>query len=201
MAPESIQVRNVTRQDWPVIETLMGPQGVGGGCWCQWGIVPHGGKQWQARQGKPNRRAFRREIESGEVFGSLAMAGESCVGWCRYGPWNQFPRLANSPSLNRDPPEGTWSIVCFYIPARWRGRGVGTALLDHAVDWLKGRDEVKLIEAYPVPEHSFDGKRVPAAFAWTGIVPMFERLGFEPCSKTGVKRQVYRLGLASEPGG
>ncbi|MDX1569626.1 MAG: GNAT family N-acetyltransferase [Xanthomonadales bacterium] len=191
---DAIKVRCSTADDWAVIETLMGPQGVGGGCWCQWGIVPHGGKQWRSCQGEPNRRAFRREIEAGEVFGSLAFAGGECVGWCRYGPWSQFPRLANSPSLNRNPPPGTWSIVCFYIPARWRKRGVGSALLGHAVGRMKGREEVAMIEAYPVPANSFSGSKVPAAFAWTGIVPMFERLGFRPCSKTGVKRQVYRLG-------
>lgn len=172
----------------------MGPKGVGGGCWCQWPIVPRGGKLWRECQGERNKRAFRKEIEAGHVHGSLAFDGETCVGWCRYGPTADFPRLANSPSLNTDPPPGIWSIVCFYIPARHRGHGVASALLDHAIERMRSRG-VRLIEAYPVPEKSFEGRPVPPAFAWTGVVPMFRRSGFRVHKRPKVKRRVYRLAL------
>lgn len=189
-----IRYRKLRRDDWPALYGLMGPKGVGGGCWCQWGIVPRGGKLWRECHGERNKRAFRREIEAGTVHGSLAYEGDECVGWCRYGPWESFPRLGNSPSLNTDPPEGTWSIVCFYIPAKQRGRGIGSALLDHALETMRAQG-IKLVEAYPVPDRSFEGKPVPAAFAWTGVTGMFTPRGFREHVRTGVKRKVYRLAL------
>jgi len=186
--------RSVTMSDWPVLETLMGPKGVGGGCWCQWAVVPRGGKLWRECQGTGNRNAFRRQIQSGEAHGSLAFHGEECVGWCRYGPTESFPRLANSPSLNGDPPAGTWSVVCFYIPARWRGRGVATALLRHALDEMLGKG-VALVEAYPVPDSTRSGAAQPAAFAWMGVASLFTRRGFRPLSRAGVARKIYRLAM------
>jgi hypothetical protein len=36
-----------------------------------------------------------------------------------------------------------------------------------------------VIEAYPVRSAAF-GKAIPAAFAWTGTLSMFEATGFEP---------------------
>lgn len=187
-------VRAATRDDWPVLLELMGKEGVGGGCWCQWPVVPRGGKLWRSCQGEPNKRAFRDQFRAGSVHGSLAFEDGKPVGWCRYGPTADFPRLANSPSLNTSPPPGTWSIVCFYIPARQRGRGIASALLDHALDSMRSRD-VELVEAYPVPEKSFEGRPVPPAFAWTGVVPMFRRAGFRVHARPGIKRRVYRLVL------
>lgn len=195
------RTRKLRRADWPVLDRLMGShggeRGVGGGCWCQWARVPHGGKQWEACQGEANRRAFRAEIENGQAHGSLAFHKEECVGWCRYGPVTDFPRLANSPSLNTWPPAGTWSVVCFYIPPTWRGKGVASVLLDHAIA-VMARRRVPLVEAYPVPRHGFAGKKVPAGFAWTGVPEMFRAVGFEPVRRRSeTRRRVYRLDLAA----
>lgn len=193
------RTRKLRKTDWPVLDALLGghgrERGVGGGCWCQWARVPHGGKAWEACQGEPNRRAFRAEIEAGKAYGSLAFRGEDCAGWCRYGPSTDFPRLANSPSLHTDPPPGTWSIVCFYIPPEWRRQGVASALLDHALAVMTRR-RVPLVEAYPVPKYAFATGRIPAGFAWTGVPEMFSAVGFRPLRQaTAGKRQIYRLAL------
>ncbi|MFW6198546.1 MAG: hypothetical protein ACOC5E_01855, partial [Acidobacteriota bacterium] len=74
------------RSDWEALLTLMGPEGVGGGCWCQWWRVERGGKTWEACKGAPAKRAFRSEVEAGTVHGSLAFSDDVPVGWCRYGP-------------------------------------------------------------------------------------------------------------------
>lgn len=187
-----IQLRALTPSDWPVLLALMGPRGVGGGCWCQWAVVPRGGKLWRECQGEANRRAFQGQIESGDARGSLAFAGEECVGWCRYGPTESFPRLANSPSLSTDPPAGTWSVVCFHVPSRWRGRGVAAELLDHALDEMR-KEGVELVEAYPIPDRTRSGEPQPAGFAWTGLKSMFVNRGFKRLRRTGVAREVYRL--------
>lgn len=170
----------------------MGPEGVGGGCWCQWWMVERGGRTWDACKGEPARRAFRAEIEAGTVHGSLAFVDGEPAGWCRYGPTREFPRLLNSRSLFRDPPAGAWSIVCFYVPARFRRHGVATALLEHALTMMRDRD-VPCIEAYPVPDRTAKGNPAPPAFAWTGVEAMFRAAGFRPHEKPAVKRKVWRL--------
>jgi GNAT superfamily N-acetyltransferase len=154
--------------------------------------VPRGGRLWRDCQGRKNGRAFKEEIEAGAAHGSLAFHNEECVGWCRYGPTASFPRLHNSPSLNSAPPRGTWSIVCFYVPAGWRGRGVATVLLRHALEVMKKRG-ARLIEAYPVPKHAFGSGKLPPAFAWTGVQEMFLDAGFRRHGHTRVKRQICRL--------
>lgn len=186
-----VRTREVERSDWPVIEALMGPGGVGGGCWCQWWRVERGGKTWEACKGDVARAAFREEIEAGTVHGSLAFVGDEPAGWCRYGPVSEFPRLCNSRSLYRDPPAGTWSIVCFYVPARHRRRGVATALLEHALEVIASHD-APCIEAYPVPDRTARGEPAPPAFAWTGVEAMFRAAGFRPAAETEGQRMVWR---------
>lgn len=187
-----LTTREVRPSDWPVLVELMGPKGVGGGCWCQWWRVERGGKTWDACKGDGAKEAFRREIEESTVYGSLALSGERPIGWCRYGPIEDFPRLRNSPSLYRDPPPGTWSIVCFYVPARSRTQGVATALLQHALEAMRRR-AVTCIEAYPVPDRTGAGAPVPPAFAWTGVEAMFRAAGFRVQQETSAARNVWRL--------
>lgn len=186
-----VTVREVERTDWPILLELMGPKGVGGGCWCQWWKVEKGGKTWEACKGEAAMEAFRSEIEAGTVQGSLAFSEEEPVGWCRYGPISEFPRLLNSRSLYRDPPEGTWSIVCFYVPARHRRQGVASALLAHALETIRQQDP-PCIEAYPVPDRTAKGDPAPPAFAWTGVEAMFRDAGFEQAASTMGKRMVWR---------
>ncbi|MFW6198667.1 MAG: GNAT family N-acetyltransferase, partial [Acidobacteriota bacterium] len=107
-------------------------------------------------------------------------------------PVDDFPRLLNSRSLYRDPPAGTWSIVCFYVPARHRRKGVAGALLEHALDTIQERG-VPCIEAYPVPDRTAKGDPVPPAFAWTGVEAMFRAAGFEAAAPTLGSRMVWRL--------
>lgn len=187
-----IRTRKLQKNDWPLLLELMGPKGVGGGCWCQWWRVEHGGKTWEACKGDTAKRAFRKEIEAGTVNGSLAFVDSECVGWCRYGPVTDFPRLMNSPSLHQEPPPGTWSVVCFYIPAWFRRHGVASALLRHAVGVMRERG-VPCIEGYPVSEHSRAGVSVPAGFAWTGVETMFRTAGFRVARQTGGQRKIWRL--------
>jgi ribosomal protein S18 acetylase RimI-like enzyme len=78
--------------------------------------------------------------------------------------------------LKREAPPGTWSIVCFYVPAAHRRSGVARALLDAATHraFELGATEV---EGFPVvPKKNPD--RVPAAFASSGVPPLFKAAGY-----------------------
>ncbi len=181
-----LRIRPLTRADWPQIERLFGPRGACGGCWCMhWRI--RGAKAWEAAKGDPNRRAFRRLVERGEVQGVLAFAGDEAVGWCAVGPKAGLEKLAASGVLRTETEREPWAVSCFYIPAAWRGRGVATALLRGAVALARQRG-APLVEGYPVPPRK---GLVPAAFAWTGVPALFERAGFQALPGRAGVRPIY----------
>jgi GNAT superfamily N-acetyltransferase len=142
-----------------------------------WWRVPQGGKLWDRVKGTKNRTAFQQLLENGAVHGVLAFSGDEPVGWCSFGPRRLHPRLERVRALRRDWPEGTWSILCFYIPSAWRRRGVARLLLKEATAqaFKLGAREV---EGYPVVASDATGL-IPAAFAWTGVPALFEAAGYK----------------------
>jgi GNAT superfamily N-acetyltransferase len=177
------------------------------------------GPAFSAGKGAGNRDAFRALVTSGHARGVLAWAPDdpgTAVGWCAVGPRDDYGRILRSRALQRSggveavegggprsarsgsdveagsPRAGAsvWSLNCFYIPASRRRQGVARALLDGAVQlaFASGATEV---EAYPVVPAT-PGKDVPATFAWTGPVGMFEAAGFRRVASSG-KRPVVAL--------
>jgi GNAT superfamily N-acetyltransferase len=189
VATDKIHIRPLTADDWPHIVQLFGANGACGGCWCMWPRVPRGGKSWHEAKGAKNRQRFRRLVQTGKVHAVLAFVGKDPVGWCSFGPRSTFPRLERVRALQRDSSDTTWSIVCFYIPSRWRGRGVATKLLEAATGeaFALGATE---IEGYPVVPKKLPEK-VPAAFAWTGVPALFVAQGYEELDRPGVSRPIY----------
>jgi GNAT superfamily N-acetyltransferase len=142
--------------------------------------VERGGELWERSKGDPNRRALRALVERGAVEAVIAYSGGEPAAWCSFGPRPSFARLARSRVLAREAPTGTWSVVCFYVPARWRRRGLGSRLLAAAADraFALGAREV---EGFPVEPRG--GGTMPAAFAWTGVPALFEAAGFRPIER------------------
>jgi GNAT superfamily N-acetyltransferase len=153
-----------------------------------WWRVPKGGKTWEEAKGRRNRDRMRRLVRAGAVHAVLAFSGDEPVGWCSVGPRETFPRLETVKALRRPVPEGTWSVVCFFIPARWRGKGVATRLLEAATK-LAFEHGARAVEGYPVVPR---GKTMPAAFAWTGVPALFERAGYGKLPGEGTTRPIYR---------
>jgi GNAT superfamily N-acetyltransferase len=170
-----MHIRPVTPEDWQHIETLFGPRGACGGCWCMSWRVPHHGKAWEAVKGEKNRASLQALTVAGNLHAVLAFDGEQPVGWCSFGPRATFPRLETVRALAHEWDAGTWSVVCFFIDRHWRKRGVGVALLEAATAraFELGAERV---EGYPaVPAKG----ELPAAFAWTGVPKLFEAAGYE----------------------
>lgn len=185
--------RRLTPDDWPVLERLFGPNGACGGCWCMSWRIPQGGKLWEQNKGEPNRRAFRRLVCAGKVHGCLAFAEDEPIGWCCVGPRADFPRLARVKALQTDWTEHTWSVTCFFIRTGWRKKGVARALLAEAVKLARDHG-AKELEGYPVRPFKGGpaGADLPAAFAWTGVAPLFVKLRFTDVTPPGHTRDIYR---------
>jgi GNAT superfamily N-acetyltransferase len=169
--------RPVTPDDAGVITQLFGANSVCRGCWCMHWRVEKGGKTWNASWGDPNRRAFLKLLKQGRVQGALALAEDKPVGWCNFGPREDFPRLKRSRVLSYKAAPETWSINCFFIAAGWRKRGIAGALLKAAMATAFERG-ARVLEAYPTPQQP--GQNLVAPFAWTGTRSLFAKAGFKP---------------------
>ena len=187
--PPELTVRLLTKTDWPVITRLFGARGACGGCWCMWWHVPRGGKYWEEVKGDKNRRSFMGMVKAGKIHGVLAFAGDEPVGWCQFGPRDSFARMAGARSLQRETGPDTWSVVCFYIAAGWRGQGVASGLLEAATRraFALGAAEV---EGFPKTP-SKAGERMPAAFAWTGVPALYRKAGFKKLRRAEGQPPIY----------
>ena len=98
------------------------------------------------------------------------------VGWISLGPRDAYARITHSKVIPKIDDRPVWSVVCFAVSARARGRGVARTLLEAGVAFARSRGAVAL-EAYPVAIEA--GEPIHAESAFTGTLPMFRRLGFE----------------------
>jgi GNAT superfamily N-acetyltransferase len=151
--------------------------------------VEKGGDAWQACKGEPNRRAFFKLLRQGRAQGALAFADDKPVGWCNFGPIEEFPRLRRSRVLGHEAAPRTWSINCFFVAPGWRRRGIAGGLLEAAVATAFERG-ARILEAYPTPQRP--DETLIAAFTWTGTRSLFAKAGFKPSAgndRVWVKRR------------
>lgn len=189
----AITVRELKSDDWPAIEELFGERGACGGCWCMFWRVPHGGKMWREAVGEPNHQAFRKLVRAGHANGILAFDGATPVGWCSFGRRIDFPRTETMKAYARPDIDQVWSINCFFVRREYRNSGLGEKMCAAAVKAINKR-KGKIVESYPVPLTK-DGKKLPAAFVYTGPEAIFKRLGFSLTQRLSHSRPLYRLSL------
>jgi len=172
--------KEVNSNFWKDFEKLFGENGACGGCWCQWLRVPKGGKLWEETKGAKARQMTKNLFRSNEISGLLAYDGARPVGWCSYGPRSVFPHLDRMKAYLRDDDldhDRLWCINCFFIDRRYRKQGLSQLMLRAALGFMKDKG-IELVEAYPTVLTK-EGKRLPAAFSFTGPMKIFEREGFE----------------------
>jgi len=184
-----IETRELVPELWLQLEELFGEKGACGGCWCQaWRIEK--GEHWQDVKGKEARRRLQADVNAGAQLGILAFVDGRPVGWCSFGPRIRYPRLERCRTLRCDDAERVWSIPCFFVARGFRGQGVATALLHHALRAMKRRG-AKTAEAYP-SKPDRNGRYVPT-FAWTGTQSLFEKAGFRVAGNPqGAKQRVRK---------
>jgi GNAT superfamily N-acetyltransferase len=168
-------------------------------CWCMYFRAR--GRSWANSSAASNRADLegltaRADQSGGVAPGLVAYRDGTAIGWVSLGPHEDYERLAFSKMLRPLDDRPVWSIVCFVVAGRQRGKGVATALLDAAIAYARERG-AKTLEAYPI--HESRG-RVSSDAAYTGTQGMFERAGFEVVelrqwNETSPPRPIMRLEL------
>ena len=134
------------------------------------------------------KRAMLQGIVSDRVPGLLAYEDGTPVGWVSLGRREEFGRIQRSRVTKPVDEVPVWSIVCFVIERNHRGSGVGTALLEAAVQYASDQGAVA-VEGYPVEPRS---DRMPDIYAWMGIASMFEAAGFTEIARRSETRPLFR---------
>lgn len=145
-----------------------------------------------ARDGGPKTAADDRRnkeslVREGWAHAALVYDGDDCVGWCRFGPTDELPRIKHRTAYTAgltDVPD--WRITCFFVDRGYRHRGVASLALGGALKGIAGLGG-GVVESYP---EDVEGRKASSSFLHNGTVSLFERYGFERTRRIGKDRWV-----------
>jgi ribosomal protein S18 acetylase RimI-like enzyme len=187
-----LTVLPLTPERWNDLEALFNAKGcsVARGCWCMYyrrsgsrGRLPRGMTYSQA-----NRAELKALVDAGTVPGLIGYRGKVPVGWVSLGPREDYARLKRSSVMKPVDDQPVWSIICFVVPAEYRGQGIARSLLHAAVAYAK-KNKATLVEAYPVekPGRSTDDSM------WFGAKSMYDAAGFKEVARRKRQRPIVRI--------
>lgn len=145
-------------------------------------------KQWEQNKGEGNRKALRKVVQEGRPPGVLAYVDDQPIGWCAIAPRSVYVTLERSRVLRPIDDKPVWSVSCLFIARDHRRKGLSSKLLRAAVKFAKSQGAT-VVEGYPVQPYS---EKMPAAFAWTGLLACFERAGFKEAARHSKSRPIVR---------
>lgn len=177
-----LRIEPANAAHWPDLERLFESRGGPHACWCSvW--RPLSSKE---RNDKVVKKAtLKARVCDGPAIGLLGYLGEEPIAWCSVGPRDSFRRL-----LDQQDETGTeciWSIVCFFVVRKHRGKGYTDTLIQAAMDYATAHG-ADLVEAYPVAPDA-------PSYRFMGFTPPFERAGFKPAGQAGTRRTVMRKSI------
>jgi len=192
-----ITVRPLTLERWPDLEAIFNARGcsVARGCWCM--FYRRSGPPVELKRGETRASRSRADLRALAAAGDpppglIGYAGSKPVGWISLGPREDFARLRRSSVMKPVDDQPAWSIICFVVPAEYRGQGVAKGLLDGAIRYAARRG-VRLLEAYPVDK----ADRAADDSMWFGAKSMYDAAGFEEVARRRPARPVVRLKISS----
>ncbi len=180
-----LQFHPLTPDRWGDFETLFGPRGATGGCWCMFWKLKR--STFDAQKHEGNKQEMKTRVESG-VPGILAYADGNPVGWCAVEPRDSYPALQRSRILKAVDETPVWSITCFFVAKKYRHQGVTAELLKAAVSYVRAQGG-KVVEGYPVEPQT---DNMPDVFAWTGFADTFRKAGFVEVIRRSDTRPIMR---------
>lgn len=165
------------------MEKVFGERGVARGCFCMHWRRPDGGYG----DDRDNRERFRDTALDGPPPGLIGYLDDDPVGWVQVGPRSDFPTLQRSRLFRAVDDTNPWTINCFVVKVGSRRQGVGSGLLEAAIEYAKDSGAA-VIEAYPV-----DGHRESLVDYFTGTLSMFSERGFTEIIRRNDTRPIVRL--------
>jgi len=187
-----LDVRPLTKERWVDFVELAGRPGASilRSCWCTYYRKSGSGGYTP----EANRKMMQSLVASGTVPGLIAYRDGRPVGWISVGPREDYLRLANSPIMKPVDDRPVWSIVCFFIDVRERGKGVSKALLRGAMDYARSQG-ARFLEAYPVDKR----ERSHPLSMWFGAKSLYDKAGFKEVARRKKTRPVVRRRLQPRP--
>ena len=186
-----ITVRPLTPSRWPDLEAIFAAKGcsVARGCWCMFYRLSGSGSGLVsgAARTRVRRAALKALVDAGRPPGLVGYRGRTPVGWVSIGPREDYAKLRRSPVMKAVDEVPVWSIVCFVVPAQYRGQGVARQLLAGAIDYAARRGAT-VVEAYPVDKRG----RCADETMWFGAHSMFDAAGFQEVARRKPTRPVVR---------
>lgn len=184
----------LTPDRWADLEAVFNAKGcsVARGCWCM--AYRLSGSREPPR-GMTRSQAYRADlkalVDAGNPPGLIGYRGKVPVGWVSLGPREEYAKLERSPVMKPVDEQPVWSIICFVVPAEYRGQGVARALLKGAIAYAR-KQGATLVEAYPVdkPARSND------VDMWFGAKSMYDKAGFTEVARRKPHRPVVRINVA-----
>jgi GNAT superfamily N-acetyltransferase len=192
----TLEIQPLTAKRIADLATLFDQGGDPKWCWCSYFRVR--GRDWTNATPAENRELLRAAARRRDhAPGLVSYVEGDVVGWVSLGPREEYERLAHSKVLAPLDDVPVWSIVCFVVGRKSRGRGVAGELLAAAIDYAREHGAT-VLEAYPVDVSP--GERVLSASAYQGTLRMFERAGFKVmerrrANKASPVRPIVRLEL------
>ena len=194
MSSLDLEFYPVTPDRWNDLETLFGPRGACGGCWCTYWRMRR--SEFEQLKGEGNRQFLKSIVDSGEVPGLLAYHAGKPVGWVSLEPRPAFPALERSRILKPVDEKSVWSVVCFFVAKGYRRKGMTVALLKAAVEYAR-QQGAEIVEGYPVEPKQGS---VPDPFVYTGLASAFRQAGFEEVLRRSETRPIMRYIIPPTPG-
>ena len=182
----AITFREVDKDTWADFEKLFEAPGAPKYCWCMvWRAT---GDERKRRDSRSRKSFMRRRVMNGIPVGIIGYLEDEPAAWCSIAPRPSYRPLGGFEDPDEDP-DRVWSLACFYIPRRLRGRGLTRKLISEAVEHARRRG-ASAVEAYPVEPDS-------PSYRFMGYLNSFKEAGFREVGRAGTRRHVMRLDLSS----
>jgi GNAT superfamily N-acetyltransferase len=208
VATEDLRIEVLTPDRLDDLAGLFDQPGDPKWCWC---ASFHIAGNVKARAREDNREVLTARAAEGPPPGLLGYREGQVVAWVSVAPRASYRKLRNrdfrdvvragttsgAADTDADADDGgIWSIVCFVVDPRQRGRGLAGAMLAAAVEHARGAGATA-VEAYAIDPL---GQRIPKPIAYGGTRSMFEEAGFRVvgerlAGRTRWPRPVVRLDL------
>ncbi len=180
----------LTTDNWDDLVQLFGSHGAYGGCWCT--FFRQTRKEYSVNSGEKNKTFLHSLVNAGQPIGLIAYSASRPVGWCAISPRENYSSLERSRVYKRVDDQPVWSLTCFYTARDYRRKGVSLYLIKAAIAYV-GDHGGNIVEAYP---EVTNGESIPAGDAYTGILDVFKKLGFQEVTGEKISRPVVRYYIA-----